>query len=205
MDDAVGSHLAAGGVATVAIYFPGFHHSVDNDMLWGERWMEWDNLMAGNTTPLEYDSLARQPLLHPHRGYYDIWDAHARTIHSQAREAAAAGFKAFMFYHYWFANGRTALTRPLEAALFQGGSSEPRRLGLSFFFSWANEAWEKRWNVKISERSPTAAPITLIEQVCCSCSKLKRSHTLCSSGHRGSRPLGSKLAKRRRPRPLGVL
>ena len=126
---------------------------------------------AGNTTPLEYDSLARQPLLHPHRGYYDIWDAHARTIHSQAREAAAAGFKAFMFYHYWFANGRTALTRPLEAALFQGGSSEPRRLGLSFFFSWANEAWEKRWNVKISERSPTAAPITLIEQVCCSCSK----------------------------------
>ena len=170
MDDAVGSHLAAGGVATVAIYFPGFHHSVDNDMLWGERWMEWDNLMAGNTTPLEYDSLARQPLLHPHRGYYDIWDAHARTIHSQAREAAAAGFKAFMFYHYWFANGRTALTRPLEAALFQGGSSEPRRLGLSFFFSWANEAWEKRWNVKISERSPTAAPITLIEQVCCSCS-----------------------------------
>ena len=104
--NAIGSLLAAGGVATVAIYFPGFHHSVDNDMLWGERWMEWDNLMAGNTTPLEYDSLARQPLLHPQRGYYDIWDAHARTIHSQAREAAAAGFKAFMFYHYWFAHGQ---------------------------------------------------------------------------------------------------
>ena len=94
----VGSLLAQCGVATVAIYFPGFHHSVDNDMLWGEKWTEWDNLFSDNgSVPLLHDAKAHNELLHPQRGYYDIWDKHARTIRAQAQQAAAAGFQAFMF------------------------------------------------------------------------------------------------------------
>ena len=94
----VGSLLAQCGVATVAIYFPGFHQSVDNDMLWGEKWTEWDNLFTDNGSfPLFRDSKAHHELLHPQRGYYDIWDKHARTIRAQAQQAAAAGFQAFMF------------------------------------------------------------------------------------------------------------
>ena len=184
----VGSLLAQCGVATVAIYFPGFHKSIDNDMLWGEKWTEWDNLFTDNgSDPLLHDFKAHHELLHPQRGYYDIWDAHARTIHAQAQQAAAAGFQAFMFCaplsdryligipsqtvhvhsladHYWFAHGRTALTRPIEDALFSATSGAPRRLGLSFFFSWANEPWEKRWNVAVSDRTATSKPITLIPQ-----------------------------------------
>lgn len=161
----MGSLLARCGVATVAIYFPGFHQSVDNDMLWGEKWTEWDNLFTNNgSVPLLHDAKAHNELLHPQRGYYDIWDAHARTIRAQAQQAAAAGFQAFMFYHYWFAHGRTALTRPVEDALFSATSGAPRRLGLSFFFSWANEPWEKRWNVAVADRTATSKPITLIPQ-----------------------------------------
>ena len=67
--------------------------------------------------------------------------------------------------HYWFAHGRTALTRPVEDALFSATSGAPRRLGLSFFFSWANEPWEKRWNVAVVDRADTSRePITLIPQ-----------------------------------------
>ena len=93
-----GAVLAQCGVATVAIYFPGFHQSVDNDMLWGEKWTEWDNLFTQNgSEPLLHDARAHNELLHPQRGYYDIWDGHARTIRAQAQQAAAAGFQAFMF------------------------------------------------------------------------------------------------------------
>ena len=55
----------------------------------------------------------------------------------------------------WFAHGRGALTLPLERALFgsdrnthnadAGGGGTTRRIGINFFFSWANEPWERRW------------------------------------------------------------
>ena len=38
----VGDQLAACGVGTVAIYMPGYHRSVDNDILWGAGWTEWE-------------------------------------------------------------------------------------------------------------------------------------------------------------------
>jgi len=67
-------------------------------MLWGEKWTEWDNLFSDNGSfPLLHDAKAHNELLHPQRGYYDIWDKHARTIRAQAQQAAAAGFQAFMF------------------------------------------------------------------------------------------------------------
>ena len=67
-------------------------------MLWGEKWTEWDNLFSDNGSfPLLHDTKAHNELLHPQRGYYDIWDKHARTIRAQAQQAAAAGFQAFMF------------------------------------------------------------------------------------------------------------
>ena len=37
----VGEKLARCGVATAAIYFPGFHRSVENNRFWGENWTEW--------------------------------------------------------------------------------------------------------------------------------------------------------------------
>lgn len=184
------ARLAACGVASTAIYFPGFHRSVDNDLLWGTGWTEWDNLRGELN-----DTVASTAVRQPRRGYYDIWDGSGATLRAQAAEAKRAGIRAFMFYHYWFAHGRTALSRPLEDALLDSGGehaaaaaaaavnrrgnrpledfgvslqerkrrakslqkransvaaatpTKPQPLpgiGLPFFFSWANEPWERR-------------------------------------------------------------
>ena len=71
---ALGDQLASCGVASAAVYFPGFHHSVDNDLLWGEGWTEWVNL-RGEVN----DTVASSAVRHPRRGYYDIWDGGAAT------------------------------------------------------------------------------------------------------------------------------
>lgn len=103
-----GSLLARCGVASAAIYFPGFHHSVDNDIIWGYKWTEWDNLADADdlSKPLAFDKAAQNPVLHPRRGYYDIADREARTMRAQAAEAKAAGIQAFMIYHYVRASSR---------------------------------------------------------------------------------------------------
>jgi len=131
-----GSALAACGVASAAIYFPGFHRSVDNDRFWGRGWTEWTHLRS-----LEYDELTQKAAQHP-ANYYDIWDD-GQTLRRQASQAREAGLSAFVFYHYWFGKGRTALTRPLEDAILGGNGSG---IGINFFFSWANEPWNRRWN-----------------------------------------------------------
>ena len=89
----VGDELFACGVGTVAVYMPGYHRSIDNDMLWGAGWTEWDNLRGEVDDPVSHNQLR-----HPLRGYYDIWDD-GSTLRAQAAEARSAGVRAFMFYH----------------------------------------------------------------------------------------------------------
>ena len=208
--DADATRLAACGVASAAVYFPGFHRSMDNDLLWGEGWTEWMNL-RGEVN----DSVSGSRVRHPRRGYYDIWDHDAQTLRAQAAEAKSAGVQAFMFYHYWFAHGRTALSRPLEDALLDSSGERataaaaaaanangaagvgarrtsrgrasagkttaakapseplpPPSIGLPFFFSWANEPWERRrhgagtfkGDVTTSGSSNQAPRVALIKQ-----------------------------------------
>ena len=57
--------------------------------------------------------------------YYDIWDSRGATLRQHARQAKAAGLKAFMFYHYWFAHGRTALSKPLEDTILKRRCAPP--------------------------------------------------------------------------------
>ena len=150
-----GALLRAHRVTPVAIYMPGYHTSVDNNQFWGDGWTEWDHLKT-----LSKDNLTQLAARHPYDGYYDIWDnpgglgpgpTFPNTLLSQAQAASRAGFGAFMFYHYWFAHGRRALTRPIEDALLGTDLKDPssapqhRRLGVPFYFSWANAAWERKW------------------------------------------------------------
>lgn len=71
-----GALLERCGVATAAIYFPGFHRSPDNDAFWGNGWTEWDHLRD-----LTEDAVTREPMRHPLR-YYDIADD-GRTLRAQ--------------------------------------------------------------------------------------------------------------------------
>lgn len=149
-----GAALARCGVRSAAIYYPGFHESPDNNNFWYANWTEWDHVRG-----IEYDPVARQRVRHP-PVYYDIADG-GETLRRQARQARAHGVSAFVFYHYWFQGGRTTLTKPLQDALLGGpgavgggaggaggveARAEPAGLGLSYFFSWANEPWSKRWD-----------------------------------------------------------
>ena len=93
----VGDQLHACGVGTAAVCMPGYHRSVDNDLLHGAGWTEWANL-RGEVN----DTVAHTAVRHPLRGYYDIWDSEADTLRAQATEARAAGVRAFMFYHCAF-------------------------------------------------------------------------------------------------------
>ena len=122
-----GMRLASCGVASAAIYFPGFHRSVENDRFWGKGWTEWDNIRN-----LTWDPLALARVAHPMR-YYDTADGGA-TIREQAKKAREAGLKAFMFYHYYFGSGRTSLNKPIEDAVIRG-----KGLGIHFFFSWSDQ------------------------------------------------------------------
>ena len=91
-----GSLLESCGVATAAIYYPGFHRSPDNDAFWGTGWTEWDHLRH-----LKADLVTGDAVRHPLR-YYDIGADGGATLRQQAAQARAAGLKAFVFYHYWF-------------------------------------------------------------------------------------------------------
>lgn len=68
----------------------------------------------------------------------------------------------------WFAHGRAALTQPIEQAIFgserNAGVHASRGLGIPFFFSWANEAWERRWYSANADKGLRPGAKTLIEQ-----------------------------------------
>lgn len=121
---------------SAAIYYPGFHESPDNNNFWYANWTEWDHVRS-----LSWDPVGEQRVRHP-PVYYDIADGGV-TLRRQARQARSHGVSVFVFYHYWFAGGRTVLTRPLREALI---GADGKGLGLNWFFSWANEPWSKRWD-----------------------------------------------------------
>lgn len=82
------------------MYFPGFHHAVENDQIWGYKWTEWDNLLSHDLRKkMAFDKASQHPLLHPQRGYYDTLDRGSVTLRAQALEARNAGFQAFQIYH----------------------------------------------------------------------------------------------------------
>ena len=76
-----GSLLESCGVATAAIYYPGFHRSPDNDAFWGTGWTEWDHLRH-----LKADLVTGDAVRHPLR-YYDIGADGGATLRRQAAQA----------------------------------------------------------------------------------------------------------------------
>ncbi|MCO5236770.1 MAG: glycoside hydrolase family 99-like domain-containing protein, partial [Chitinophagaceae bacterium] len=62
---------------------------------------------------------------------------------AQSELAKNAGIEGFMYWHYWFGNGKTLLQRPFQEVLKSGKPDFPFCLG------WANHNWEnKTWHTK---------------------------------------------------------
>ena len=119
---------------TLAFYLPQFHRIPENDAWWGNGFTEWTAvrgakpLFAGHEQP-------REPL---GSRYYNLLDKN--TMAWQATLAHEYGLDGFVFYHYWFQDGRKILEKPVENLLGWHDIDMP------FCFDWANESWTRTWS-----------------------------------------------------------
>lgn len=121
----------------IAFYLPQYHPFKENDEWWGKGFTEWTNV--GKARPLFRGHY--QPRVPADLGYYDLRMPLVRE--QQAEMARAAGVEGFMYWHYWFGNGRTLLQNIFDEVVSSGKPDFP------FCIGWANHEWSNRtWDVK---------------------------------------------------------
>ena len=119
----------------IAFYLPQFHPFKENDEWWGKGFTDWTNV--GKAKPLFRGHY--QPRVPADLGYYDLRLPIIRE--QQAEMAREAGVEGFMYWHYWFGNGKTLLSEIFDDVLKSGKPDFPFCLG------WANHSWTRRtWN-----------------------------------------------------------
>ena len=119
----------------IAFYLPQYHPIPENDAVWGKGFTEWTNVAKAK--PLFKGHI--QPHIPADLGFYDLRLPIIRE--QQAEMAHDAGIEGFMYWHYWFGNGRMLLERPFEEVLSSGKPDFPFCLG------WANHSWTtKTWH-----------------------------------------------------------
>jgi len=119
----------------IAFYLPQYHPIAENDMWWGKGFTEWTN--TGKAKPLFKGHY--QPRVPADLGYYDLRMPEVRE--AQAAMAREAGIEGFMYWHYWFGNGKRLMAEIFDAVLNSGKPDLPFCLG------WANHSWTTHsWN-----------------------------------------------------------
>ena len=117
----------------LSLYLPAYHKDKVNDKAWGDGFTEWDNVKNGK--PLFEGHY--QPVVPLNKNYYDLSDK--KNIENQIDLAKKYGIDGFIFYHYWFGNNVTALTKPSELLLNKIDKN------IDYCFCWANHSWIKNW------------------------------------------------------------
>lgn len=118
----------------IAIYLPQYYPIPENDETWGKGFTEWINVAKAK--PLFKGHY--QPRIPANLGFYDLRLPEIRE--EQAQMAKNYGIEGFMYWHYWFGNGKRLLERPFNEVLESGKPDFPFCLG------WANHSWStKTW------------------------------------------------------------
>lgn len=118
----------------IAIYLPQYHPIPENDEVWGKGFTEWVNVVQARPLFKEH----YQPRIPRDLGFYDLRMPEVRE--QQAELARKAGIEGFMYWQYYFGNGKMLLERPFEEVLHSGKPDFPFCLG------WANHSWQtKTW------------------------------------------------------------
>lgn len=121
-------------IKPLAFYLPQFHPTAENDSWWGKGFTEWTNV--GKAKPLFNGH--QQPICPGELGYYDLRLSEVRE--QQAQMAKEYGVYGFIYYHYWFGDGKMVLERIAEEVLHSKKPDFP------FCFCWANETWSGIWH-----------------------------------------------------------
>jgi len=114
----------------IAMYLPQYHPIPENDKIWGKGYTEWS--CVAKARPLFKGH--HQPNIPADLGFYDLRLPETREL--QAQMARKAGVEGFMYWHYWFGNGKRLLERPFDEVLYSGRPDYPFCLG------WANHSWK---------------------------------------------------------------
>lgn len=133
----------------IAYYLPQYHPIPENDEWWGKGFTEWTNVALAKPQYRGH----YQPRIPADLGFYDLRVPEVRE--AQAQMARDCGIEGFMYWHYWFGNGKQLLERPFNEVVASGKPNFPFCLG------WANHSWGTRTWTAIKN---TGAPKLLIKQ-----------------------------------------
>lgn len=126
--------MSNSAIQFLAYYLPQYHPIPENNKWWGEGFTEWTNVAKAK--PLFKGHY--QPILPADLGFYDLRLPEVQE--QQAQLAKEYGVDGFIYYQYWFGNGKMLLEKPAEAML------KNKNITLPFCFCWANETWKGIWH-----------------------------------------------------------